>query len=98
MIIMGATREPLFRNFLAGNVSQQVTEHAPCPVLMVKRRSGIITSTLRETVLHPVLNAESPTCSLATDLKLRQNNVIVHIDCRRECALNWRTCLRLCKW
>ncbi|MDX1687687.1 MAG: amino acid permease [Candidatus Promineifilaceae bacterium] len=58
MIVMGATREPLFRNLLAGNVSQQVVEQAHCPVLMVKRRSGVITSMLRETVLTPVLNAE----------------------------------------
>jgi len=58
MIVMGATREPIFRNLLAGNVSQQVAEQAHCPVLMVKRRSGVITSMLRETVLTPVLNSE----------------------------------------
>jgi len=51
MIVMGATREPLFRNLLAGDVSQQIAERAHCPVLMVKRRSGVITSMLRETVL-----------------------------------------------
>lgn len=61
MIVMGATREPLFRNLLAGDVSQQVAERANCPVLMVKRRSGVITSMLRETVLTPVLNSEDRT-------------------------------------
>ena len=56
MIILGATREPLFRNLLMGNVSEQVAEEAPCPVLLVKRRSGMIASMLRETVLHPAQN------------------------------------------
>jgi nucleotide-binding universal stress UspA family protein len=55
MIIIGATKEPLFRNLLLGNVSQRVADQAPCPVLIVKRRSGIISSVLRETVLDPVV-------------------------------------------
>jgi nucleotide-binding universal stress UspA family protein len=57
MIILGATREPLFRNLLMGNVSEQVADEATCPVLLVKRRSSILTSMLRETVLHPAKNS-----------------------------------------
>ena len=54
MIVMGATRETLFRNLLLGNVSQQVAEQAHCPVILVKRRSTILKSVLRETVLSPI--------------------------------------------
>lgn len=54
MVVIGATRETLFRNLLLGNVSQQVAEQADCPVILVKRRSTILKSVLRETVLSPV--------------------------------------------
>lgn len=54
MIVIGATRETLFRNLLLGNVSQQVAEQAHCPVILVKRRSTILKSVLRETVLPPI--------------------------------------------
>ncbi|MBS61063.1 MAG: amino acid transporter [Anaerolineaceae bacterium] len=51
MIVMGATRERLFRNILVGNVSEQIADKAHCPVLIVKRRSTMVASMLRETVL-----------------------------------------------
>lgn len=54
LIVIGATRETLFRNLLLGNVSQQVAEQANCPVVLVKRRSTILKSVLRETVLPPI--------------------------------------------
>lgn len=54
MVVIGATRETLFRNLLLGNVSQQVAEQAHCPVILVKRRSSILASMLRETVLSPI--------------------------------------------
>lgn len=54
MVVIGATKEPLFRNLLMGNVSQQIAEQAKCPVMIVKRRSTILHSMLRETVLPPV--------------------------------------------
>jgi amino acid transporter/nucleotide-binding universal stress UspA family protein len=54
MIVLGATRETLFRNLLLGNVSQRVAEQAHCPVILVKRRSTILESVLRETVLPPI--------------------------------------------
>jgi nucleotide-binding universal stress UspA family protein len=60
MIVLGSTRESLFRNLIMGNVSEQVADEASCPVLLVKRRSGIITSMLRETVLQPVKNNNRP--------------------------------------
>lgn len=51
MIVIGATRERLFRNILVGNLSEQIAEKAHCPVLMVKRRSTVFESILRETVI-----------------------------------------------
>lgn len=54
MIVIGATKEPLFRNLLMGNVAQQVAEQAACPVIVVKQRSSVLASVLRETVLPPI--------------------------------------------
>lgn len=55
MVVIGATnRERLWQNLLAGNVSQRVAEQAKCTVIIVKRRSTMIASVLRETVLEPV--------------------------------------------
>ena len=54
MVIIGATKEPLFRNLLMGNVAQRVAEQAPTPVIVVKQRSSILASMLRETVLTPI--------------------------------------------
>lgn len=55
MVVIGATnRERLWQNLLVGNVSQQVAESANCTVIIVKRRSTMIASVLRETILEPV--------------------------------------------
>lgn len=54
MVIIGATKEPVFRNLLLGNVAQTVAEQAPCSVLVVKRRSNLVRSLMRETILRPV--------------------------------------------
>jgi CIC family chloride channel protein len=54
MVVIGATKEPLFRNLLMGNVAQSVAEQATCPVVVVKQRSSILASVLRETVLSPI--------------------------------------------
>ena len=54
MVVIGATKERLFRNILMGNVSEQVAARARCPVIMVKRRSTMFASMLRETILPTV--------------------------------------------
>jgi hypothetical protein len=55
MVVIGATnKERLWQNLLAGNVSQQVAEQANCTVIIVKRRSTMLASVLRETVLEPM--------------------------------------------
>ena len=51
MVVLGATQERIFRNVLIGNVAERVADQAKCPVLIVKRRSTILESMLRETVL-----------------------------------------------
>jgi amino acid transporter/nucleotide-binding universal stress UspA family protein len=53
LIIVGASEEPLFRNLLLGNISEQIAERASVTVIIVKRRSGRIHSFLRQTVLEP---------------------------------------------
>lgn len=57
LIIVGASKESLFRNLLMGNVAQQVAEQATCPVIIVKRRSSAVAAVLRETILTPVLRS-----------------------------------------
>jgi nucleotide-binding universal stress UspA family protein len=58
MIVIGATKEPRFKNLLMGNVAQRVAEGASCPVIIVKRRSTIIDAMLRETVLMPIRQSD----------------------------------------
>jgi nucleotide-binding universal stress UspA family protein len=58
LIVIGASKERLFRNLLLGNVSSQVAEQAKCPVMLVKRRSSMLNALLRETVLMPVRSSK----------------------------------------
>lgn len=57
LIVIGASKEPLFRNLLMGNVAQQVAEQAEVPVIIVKRRSSAVAAVLRETILTPILRS-----------------------------------------
>ena len=61
LVVIGATKEPRFRNLLMGNVAQRVAEGAKCPVIIVKRQSSILDSMLRETVLSPIRQSEKLT-------------------------------------
>ena len=58
LIVIGATEEPLFRNLLAGNVTEEVAKRSPVTTIMVKRRSSRLHSIVRQTVLMPVTNHE----------------------------------------
>jgi amino acid transporter/nucleotide-binding universal stress UspA family protein len=51
LIVIGATREPLLKNLLIGNIPSQVAQRANVTVIMVKRRNNPIRSLLRQTVL-----------------------------------------------
>ncbi len=56
LIIIGATEEGLFKSLLVGNIAEQVARRAEVTVIVVKRRSGLIHSLLRQTVLEPTAN------------------------------------------
>ena len=59
LIVMGATEEPLLKNRLTGSISAQVAKSSPVTVMIVKRRSGVIRSVLRQTVLAPSTGSSS---------------------------------------
>lgn len=58
LVVIGATKEPRFRNLLMGNVAQRVAEGANCPVIIAKRQSSIVDAMMRETVLEPILRSD----------------------------------------
>lgn len=53
LIVMGASEEPMFRNLLMGRVSTRVAQKAKTTVIIYKRRSDMLRSVLRQTVLPP---------------------------------------------
>ncbi len=53
LVVMGATEEPLFNNRLTGRIPARIAKMADATVVIVKRRSGIVRSVLRQTVLLP---------------------------------------------
>jgi len=53
LIVMGATEEPLLKNRLTGGISAQVAKNADITVMIIKRRSSVLKSVLRQTVLAP---------------------------------------------
>lgn len=57
LVVIGATEEPFLRNVLAGSIPTQVAHQAEVTVIIVKRRSGVIRSALRQTVLPPTTEA-----------------------------------------
>lgn len=57
LVVMGATEEPLLKNRLTGGISAQVAKNASVTVMIVKRRSSVIKSVLRQTVLAPSTGA-----------------------------------------
>jgi hypothetical protein len=66
LIIIGATQEPLLRQIRVGNISEQIAREAHVTVIVVKRRSGLFHSFLRQTVLTP---ASLPTSSGDIDIE-----------------------------
>jgi amino acid transporter/nucleotide-binding universal stress UspA family protein len=53
LIVVGATEEPLFRNFLVGTLPERIARNAEVTVMMVKRRSGPLHSFVRQALLEP---------------------------------------------
>jgi amino acid transporter/nucleotide-binding universal stress UspA family protein len=59
LVVIGATEEPLFHNRLTGSIPAHVAKNADTTVVIVKRRSGVIRSVLRHTVVSPSTGAAS---------------------------------------
>jgi nucleotide-binding universal stress UspA family protein len=53
LIVIGATDEPLFKNFLVGTLPERVARDAKVTVMMVKRRSSPLHSFVRQALLEP---------------------------------------------
>ena len=60
LVVMGTTEEPLFQNLLTGSIPARVAKQANMTVIIVKRRSGLIRSMLRQTVLPPSTGMGAP--------------------------------------
>ncbi len=55
LIVIGASDEPLFRNFMVGTLAERVARDADVTVMMVKRRSSPLHSFMRQTILEPTV-------------------------------------------
>jgi amino acid transporter/nucleotide-binding universal stress UspA family protein len=53
LVLIGASEEPLFNRHLTGSIPARVARGAGTSVIIVKRRSGLIHSLVRRTVLAP---------------------------------------------
>jgi len=55
LIVIGASEEPIFRNFMVGTLAERVARNANVTVMMVKRRSSPLHSFVRQTILEPTV-------------------------------------------
>jgi amino acid transporter/nucleotide-binding universal stress UspA family protein len=53
LVVLGATEEPLFKNFLVGPLPERIARRSTVTVMMVKRRSSPLHSFVRQTLLEP---------------------------------------------
>jgi len=53
LVVVGATEEPLFKNFLVGPLPERIARRAKVTVMMIKRRSTPLHSFVRQTLLEP---------------------------------------------
>lgn len=63
LIVTGATQEGLFTNLLIGSTAEQIARRAKVTTIIVKRRSRLLHSLMRQTVLQPTTRrqAQDPT-------------------------------------
>jgi amino acid transporter/nucleotide-binding universal stress UspA family protein len=52
LIVIGASREPLLKNFFMGSIPSQIAQRAQVTVIMVKRRNNPVRSFLRKTIIQ----------------------------------------------
>ena len=69
LIVVGGSKEPLFRNLMFGNVSDQIAQKAKVTVIMVKRRSTPLHAFLRRTVVEPTSPPTGPSSSPPDELE-----------------------------
>ncbi len=55
LIVIGASEEPIFRNFMVGTLAERVARNANVTVMMVKRSSSPLHSFVRQTILEPTV-------------------------------------------
>ena len=53
LVVLGATQEPLLRNFLVGTLPEKIARRSNASVMVVKRRSNRLYSAIRQTILEP---------------------------------------------
>jgi nucleotide-binding universal stress UspA family protein len=47
LVVIGATREPLFKQMLVGDIPEKVARYSPTSVLMIKKYEGVVKSFLK---------------------------------------------------
>ncbi|MEN8247598.1 MAG: amino acid permease [Bacteroidota bacterium] len=47
LVVIGATREPLFKQILVGDIPEKVVRYSPTSVLMVKKYEGVVKSLMK---------------------------------------------------
>ena len=65
LIVTGATQEGLFTNLLIGNTAEQIARQASVTTMIVKRRSRLLHSLMRQTVLEPTTRKETESSASA---------------------------------
>lgn len=59
LIVTGATQEALFTNLLIGSTAEQIARRAKVTTMIVKRRSRLLHSLMRQTVLEPTARRQA---------------------------------------
>ena len=67
LIVIGATEEALFTNLLIGNTAEQIARRAKVTTMIVKRRSRLLHSLMRQTVLEPTAKRQTQSCAIGRD-------------------------------
>jgi nucleotide-binding universal stress UspA family protein len=58
-IVTGATQEGLFTNLLIGTTAEQIARRAKVTTIIVRRRSRLLHSLMRKTVLEPTAKRQA---------------------------------------
>ncbi len=53
LITLGASEEPILKNYMVGPLSEKIAQKSNVTVMMIKRRSGPLHSFVRKALLEP---------------------------------------------